>query len=195
MLDYVILGEITASEALNDEDDDIFENFFDEYLVINHNFKMFEDCIGALENPSRYRYDGTEDLDSLFIPSINTWYFMEDDGQYFLNCDFSDNNEFPISTLHYLYKNFLQTKNIDIEGDIVAVDFMNNKVLVYNVQNSNFQKHINKTENYTKFWNQCFLKNFDEQSQEVLVRYYTLEELSRLTPFEIFEDTYTNFEY
>ena len=195
MLDYIILGEITASEALSDYDEDIFENFFDEYLVINHNFKMFEDCKGALENSSRYRYDGTEDLDSLFIPSVNTWYFMEDDGQCFLNCDFSDNNEFPISTLHYLYKNFLQARNIDIEGDIVAIDFMNNEVLVYNVKNSNFQKHINKTENYTKFWNQCFLKNFDEQSQEVLIRYYTLEELLRLTPIEIFEDTYTNFEY
>ena len=195
MIDYAILGCITVSDSLNEEDSEIFENFFDEYILINHNFKMFEDCIGGVENVFSYRYDGTEDLEPLYMPSVNTWYFNENDGQNFLLCDFSDYNEFPISTLHYIYNNFLVNRGIEMDGEIVALDFDSSKVLVYNVADSIFMKHINKSENYTNFWKQCLNNNFDDCHKDLLSRYYTLEQLSNLTPFEIFEHTYTNFEY
>lgn len=141
---YIVASNLQLSRRLTRREIEEFDYMNQLNQIEAQNFHTFFEIRNHPNYTNYERINGEDRLREDYYPRFSNWFYDEQN----LTLDhFEDPDNFVITTLHYLVKNFFIPKNIDISGKVTCINRNVIQGYVYDIRNDNFTYNINESIN------------------------------------------------
>lgn len=116
--------------------------------INDFDFRIYDEARFNPGLPEFIDVNGEEFYSPLFIPYKICWYVSGND---FCYSDASEDDAYPIATLHFILEKLLSEFNIEINGSVILYTYNPDEAIYYKIHKSQIYKHINKSMYLTKY--------------------------------------------
>jgi hypothetical protein len=146
---FVIFDNLTCTSVRPYNQERLNQALYNMTLDIqNYDFYIYDEQKYATDVSGITSYNGEMIYPRQHNPRQINWVVAGNRLSYI----FSDNDDKPISSLHFALSEFLAPRNISVDGYVVLVNESTDEVHYYIIQNNYIYRHINRSMIATSFY-------------------------------------------